>query len=56
MFVQLVHREKSLAEEREFMSQQIRSLRDQLNTRGDEVVAARREAGHRIAELQQVGL
>lgn len=51
--VQLEHKEKRLVEEREFMSGQVKMLQEELERRGGEVLSARREAGHKLAELTQ---
>eukprot|EP00092_Neocalanus_flemingeri_P000848 GFUD01000905.1.p1 GENE.GFUD01000905.1~~GFUD01000905.1.p1 ORF type:complete len:1977 (-),score=934.20 GFUD01000905.1:29-5959(-) len=51
--VQLGHREKRLVEEREFMAGQVKMLQEELERRGEEVLSARREAGHKLAEMTQ---
>jgi len=51
--VQLGHKEKRLAEEREFMSGQVKMLQDELERRGAEVLSAKREAGLKLAEMTQ---
>jgi len=51
--VQLAHKEKRLTEEKEFMAGQVKMLQDELERRGEEVLSARREAGHKLAEMTQ---
>jgi len=51
--VQLGHKEKRLVEEKEFMSGQVKMLQEELERRGEEVLCARREAGHKLAEMTQ---
>ena len=51
--VQLEHKEKRLAEEAEFHVKQVSRLETELEKAREEFITAKREAGHKIAELTQ---
>ena len=51
---QLEHKEKRLAEEKTFYEQQLKQLEAELEKQRGELLASKREAGHKLAELTQV--
>ena len=51
---QLEHKEKRLAEEKTFYEQQLKQLEAELEKQRAELLASKREAGHKLAGLSQV--
>ena len=51
---QLEHKEKRLAEEKTFYEQQLKQLEGELEKQRAELLASKREAGHKLAGLSQV--
>ena len=51
--VQLDHKEKRIAEDKEFYISQIKMLETELEKQREEFLTAKREAGHKMAELSQ---
>ena len=51
---QLEHKEKRLAEEKTFYEQQMKQLETELEKQREELLASKREAGHKLAGLSQV--
>ena len=51
---QLEHKEKRLAEEKSFYEQQMKQLETELEKQREELLASKREAGHKLAGLSQV--
>ena len=51
---QLEHKEKRLAEEKTFYEQQMKQLETELERLREELLASKREAGHKLAGLSQV--
>ena len=51
---QLEHKEKRLAEEKSFYEQQLKLLESELEKQREELLASKREAGHKLAGLSQV--
>ena len=50
---QLEQKEKRLAEEKTFYEQQMKQLETELDRQREELLASKREAGHKLAGLSQ---
>ena len=51
---QLEHKEKRLQEEKNFYDNQIKLLESELEKQREELLASKREAGHKLAGLSRV--